>query len=148
MVFVINWTIGMGTSTEKIHYFLQIYSTSRNTLKFTWLLIIHRWGICPVCVSQKLVKSDVILVVITAPSFSGHMPQVQVKSRSLFALYRVLIIAVLDCFYHSCKYCKRMQNFDVSNLRTTFVVLVGGRSLLPPTSTTLVVVYSHRFNTF
>lgn len=35
-VFVINWTIGMGTSAEKIHYFLQIYITSRNTLKFTW----------------------------------------------------------------------------------------------------------------
>lgn len=42
MVFVINWTIGMGRSAEKIHYFLQIYITSRNTLKFTWLLIIHR----------------------------------------------------------------------------------------------------------
>lgn len=52
MAFVINWTIGMGTSAEKIHYFLQIYITSRNTLKFTWLLIIHRWGICPVCVSH------------------------------------------------------------------------------------------------
>lgn len=25
MVFVINWTIGMGRSAEKIHYFLQIY---------------------------------------------------------------------------------------------------------------------------
>lgn len=88
IVCVINWTLGMGTSAEKIHYFLQIYITSRNTLKFTWLLIIHRRGICPGWVSQKLVKSDVILIVITAASSSGHMPQVQVKSRSMIAHYR------------------------------------------------------------
>lgn len=88
MVCVKNWTIGMGTSAEKIHYFLQIYITSRNTLKFTWLLILHRRGICPGWVSQKWVKGDVILIVITAASSSGHMPQVQVKSRSMIAHYR------------------------------------------------------------
>lgn len=148
MVFVINWTIGMGTSTEKIHYFLQIYSTSRNTLKFTWLLIIHRWGICPVCVSQKLVKSDVIIVGITAPSFSGHMPQVQVKSRSLIALYHASFQKRLDICSTRLLLPFLKVFCDVSNLRMTCVVLVGGRSLLPPTSTTLVIVYSHRFNTF
>lgn len=47
-------------------FLTDIYITSRNTLKFTWLLIIHIWGICPVCVSQKLVKSDVLFSIITS----------------------------------------------------------------------------------
>lgn len=105
MVFVINWTIGMGRSAEKIHYFLQIYITSRNTLNFTWLLIIHRWGICPRWVWQKLVIFFSNDSAHHLGAYASSTGKASTTDCSLPRLYdSVLIYAVLACSIKACQH--------------------------------------------